>query len=269
MKLIDYLMNNMEYNHKKAKMLLTNRLVNVNNKIVTKYDYIINDKDIVEIKKFNDQTFNDIEIIYEDNNIIVVNKPHSMLTISTEKEKEKTLYHFVGEYLKNKNKNAKIFSIHRLDKETSGIVMFAKDEKTKMLYQNNWDNLVKYRGYISVVENKLSKKSDTLEFFLKENDNYKVYISNTGKKAITKYEVVKENNNYSLVDIEIKTGRKNQIRVSFSKIGNPIVGDTKYGAKKYKHLLLTAYRLEVINPITKKLMCFSIDIPKEYKNLVK
>ena len=263
--LIDYLVNE-GYNHKKAKFLLTNELVLVNDKVIRKYDYNVRENDVVRIKK---SISNDIEIIYEDKNIIVVNKPHNLLTVSTEKEKEKTLYHQVSRYLKNKNKNAKVFIIHRLDKETSGLIMFAKDEKTKNTYQNNWDNLVKYRGYIAVVENKMKKKNGTLSFHLKENINHKVYVDMTGKLAITSYKVLKENDLYSLVDIEIQTGRKNQIRASLAEIGNPIVGDIKYGAKRYKDLLLTAYKLEVINPINKKLMEFSIDIPKNYKGLVK
>ena len=264
MLLIDYLENN-GYNHKKAKYLLTNELVIVNDKVVRKYDYNVSSKDVIRIKK---SMSNDIEIIYEDKNIIVVNKPHNLLTVATNKESEKTLYHLVSEYLKSKNKNSKVFIIHRLDKETSGLIMFAKNENIKNMYQNNWDNLAKYRGYIAVVENKMKRKNGTLSFHLKENNNHKVYVDMTGKLAITSYKVLKENNNYSLVDIEILTGRKNQIRVSLSEIGNPIVGDTKYNAKKYKELLLTAYKLDIINPITNKLMSFSIDIPKNYLDLV-
>ena len=263
--LIDYLQEN-GYNHKKAKFLLTNELVLVNNKVIRKYDYIVSDKDDIRIKK---TMSSDVEIIYEDKDIIVVNKPHNLLTISTERETEKTLYHMVGEYLKKKNKNAKVFIIHRLDKETNGIIIFGKSEKIKNLYQNNWDKLVKYRGYISVVENKMKSKSGTLSFHLKENNNHKVYVDVDGKLAITSYKVLKENSEYSLVDIEILTGRKNQIRVSLSEIGNPIVGDTKYGARKYKYLLLTAYKLEIMNPLTKRIMNFKIDIPNEYKSLVK
>ena len=263
--LIDYL-ENKGYNHKKAKYLLTNELVLVNNKVVRRYDYNVTDKDIVEIKKYMS---NDIEIVYEDKNIIVVNKPHNLLTVSTEKEHVNTLYHLVSNYLKSKNKTSKVFIIHRLDEETSGLIMFAKNERTKNLYQNNWDNLAKYRGYICVVENKMKSKSGTLSFHLKENNNHRVYVDVDGKLAITSYKVLKENNDYSLVDISIDTGRKNQIRVSLSEIGNPIVGDTKYGAKKYKDLLLTAYKLDIINPLTNKLMSFKIDIPEYYKSLVK
>ena len=262
--LIDYLEE--KYTHKKAKSLLTNKLVLVNEKTVTKYNYEIKKDDVITVKT---SSSNDIDIIYEDKNIIVVNKPHGLLTVSTEKEKEKTLYHLVGEYLKSKNKNSKVFIIHRLDKETSGIIIFAKNEKIKNMYQNSWDELAKYRGYIAVVENKMKKKNGTLSFHLRETNNHKVYVDTTGKLAITFYKVIKENNDYSLVDIEIQTGRKNQIRVSLSEIGNPIVGDTKYGARKYKDLLLTAYKLDIVNPLTKKIMSFSIPIPKNYKDLVK
>ena len=160
MLLIDYLEQN-GYTHKKAKSLLTNELVYVNDKIVRKYNYDITQKDVVRIKK---SMSNDIEIVYEDKNIIVVNKPHNLLTVATEKESEKTLYHMVSEYLKSKTKNAKVFIIHRLDKETSGLIMFAKSENIKNIYQNNWDKLVKYRGYIAVVENKMRKKMEHYHF---------------------------------------------------------------------------------------------------------
>jgi len=127
------------------KSLLKNELVLVNDKVITKYDYLLNVNDIVIIKT----KINDLEIIYEDKDIIVINKPYNLLTISNEKEKERTLYHMVSDYLKKKKQ--KVFIVHRLDKDTSGIIMFAKNEKTKKLYQDNWNDLVIKRGYIAVV----------------------------------------------------------------------------------------------------------------------
>lgn len=262
----------MGYSHKKAKSLLTNKQVLVNSKAITKYNYELKSKDIVEIKNFNSEAIsNNIKIVYEDKDIIVVDKPHNLLTIATEKEKDKTLYHLVGNYVKSKNKNAKIFVVHRLDKETSGLVLFAKNEKIKKIYQDKWNDIVKYRGYAAVVEGTLEKKTDTIKLTLKEESNLKVYVSKDGKEAITKYSVLKENNKYSLLDIEIKTGRKNQIRVSMQHIKHPVLGDSKYSSKdnSLKRLALHAYKLILRNPINKKEMKFQIDIPDSFKRITK
>lgn len=215
-----------------------------------------------------------LDIIYEDKEILVVNKPSGMLTVSTPKEKEKTLFHEVSSYVKKSNPKAKVFIIHRLDKDTSGIVMFAKNQNVKYKYQNAWDKLCIKRGYIAVVEGILKEKSGTIKSYLKETKTLLVYSSNdskNGKLAITRYKVLKESKKYSLVIIEIKTGRKNQIRVHMSDIDTPIVGDKKYGNKKshFKRLMLHAYNLDIINPKTKRKMNFLCDVPKTFNDLFK
>lgn len=270
--LINYLMSDLKYTHKEAKKKLANGQVFVNQKQITQYNFILKINDTITITNFNSRLNDNIDIIYEDKNIIVVNKPVNLLTISTNKEKEKTLYHIVSAHLKKTNKNAKVFVIHRLDRETSGIVIFAKDEKTKNLYQNNWDSFVKYRGYIALVHGEVTKKEDVIIQYLKENENFYVYPTNnkTGKKAITKYKVLKSNKKYSLLDIEIKTGRKNQIRVAMKSINHSIVGDKKYGIddKQSNIFGLHANKLIVQNPITNKMMTFKTDIPLVFENLV-
>lgn len=215
-----------------------------------------------------------LDIIYEDKNIIVVNKPSGLLTVSTEKEKEKTPFKEVSLYVKKSNPKAKIFIIHRLDKDTSGIVIFAKNQNIKYKYQNNWDNLVIKRGYTAVVEGTLIKKKDTIKSYLRETKTFMVYSTNdreNGKLAITNYNVIKENKKYSMLDIDIKTGRKNQIRVHMNDINHPILGDKKYGDKKsnFSRLMLHASILIIINPITKKKMEFVSDTPKSFDLLFK
>ena len=215
-----------------------------------------------------------LDIIYEDKEILVVNKPSGMFTVSTPKEREKTLFHEVSSYVKKSNPKAKVFIIHRLDKDTSGIVMFAKNQNVKYKYQNAWDKLCIKRGYIAVVEGILKEKSGIIKSYLKETKTLLVYSSNdfkNGKLAITKYKVLKESKKYSMLDIEIKTGRKNQIRVHMSDIDTPIVGDKKYGNKKshFKRLMLHAYSLEIINPKTKRKMNFLCDVPKCFNDLFK
>ncbi len=210
-----------------------------------------------------------LDILYEDKEILVVNKPSGILTVSTPKEKEKTLFHEVSDYVKKSNPKAKVFIIHRLDKDTSGIVVFAKNQNVKYAYQNAWDNLVIKRGYTAVVDGVLEKKKSIIKSYLKETKTLLVYSSNdkkNGKLAITSYNVVKETKKYSMLSIDIKTGRKNQIRVHMKDINHPILGDKKYGNKKspLNRLMLHAGELIIINPKTKKKMEFISKTPKSF-----
>ena len=211
-----------------------------------------------------------LEILYEDKFLIIVNKPANLLTISTEKEKSRTLYSYVYDYLKKKNKNNKVFIIHRLDKDTSGIVMFAKDEQTKFYMQDNWDKTK--RNYVAVVNGKVDKKKGVLKSYLSETKTHFTYSVNdkNGKLAITEYEKVLENNKYTMLSINIKTGRKNQIRVQLADIGNSIVGDKKYGMKKdpIRRMALHANYIEFIHPKTHNKIEIDIDIPDSFVNLV-
>lgn len=252
-----------------VKSLLHNEKVFVNGNMTTKYNYELNVGDIVEIRE---KVAKNIDIIYEDKDIIVINKPSGLLTVATEKEKNKTAYHLVMEYLKKKNKNNRIFIIHRLDKDTSGIIMFAKNERAKHLYQDNWNDIVKKRCYYAVIDGKMENKEGTIKSYLKENGNMVYSVKDrSGKLAITEYKVLKERKNISLLDINLKTGRKNQIRVHMKENKTPILGDLKYGEKSklINRLALHAYKLELINPVMKKLLTFEINMPNEFKTLFK
>jgi 23S rRNA pseudouridine1911/1915/1917 synthase len=250
-----------------VKSLLHNEKVFVNGNMTTKYNYELNIGDVVEIRE---KVAKNIDIIYEDKDIIVINKPSGLLTVATEKEKNKTAYHLVMEYLKKKNKNNRIFIIHRLDKDTSGIIMFAKNERAKHLYQDNWNDIVKKRCYYAVIDGKMENKEGTIKSYLKENGNMVYSVKDrSGKLAITEYKVLKERKNISLLDINLKTGRKNQIRVHMKENKTPILGDLKYGEKSklINRLALHAYKLELINPVTKKLLIFEASMPNEIKTL--
>jgi len=214
---------------------------------------------------------NKLDIVYQDKYILVINKPCGLLTISTEKEKEHTLYAMISDYIKEKNKHSRIFIVHRLDKDTSGIIILAKNEKTKQLYQNNWNNIIKYRGYTAVIEGIPQKQEDIITLFLKENKNFKVYPTRDGEKSITKYKVKYSNDKYSLLDIEILTGKKNQIRATMEYLKHPIVGDIKYGSKDKSlgRLGLHAHKLIIQNPITKKEMIFESRIPNSFIKIIK
>ena len=200
-----------------------------------------------------------LNILYEDKYILAVIKPHNLLTISTLKENEKTLYRYVSDYVKKQHKSNKVFIVHRLDKDTSGIILFAKNENVKKKLQENCDKTV--RKYYALVYGILLKEG-VIKNFLYETKTFKTYITNNkdvGKLAITKYKPVKHYNNKTLLDIEILTGRKNQIRVHMSSIAHPIVGDKKYGklVNTSKILCLHAYYIEFIHPINNKKIILS------------
>ena len=203
-----------------------------------------------------------LNILYEDKYLIIVYKRHGLLTISRDNHNDLNLYDDVKEYEKKKNPRNKIFIVHRLDKDTSGLVLFAKNEKIKYALQNNWDKVV--RKYYAVVEKEVLENK-TLINYLQESKTGEVFVTNNkviGKKSITKYEVLSKNNKCSLLDIEIKTGRKNQIRVQLAYILHPIIGDKKYGNTKNKELLLQAYYLKFNHPVDDKEIIIKTDIEK-------
>lgn len=212
-----------------------------------------------------------LDILYEDKELLVINKPSGLLTIATDKKEDNTLYHKAREYVKKQNPKNKIFIVHRLDKDTSGIVVFAKSENIKLALQNNWDKLAIIREYIALVCGQPKEKKGQIKSYLKETKTFQVYSSQDkkGKLAITNYEVLKSNKEYSLIKINILTGRKNQIRVHMKDIGCPVVGDKKYEALKnpFRRLCLHANKLEIIHPFTHKKMVFETDIPLSFKKV--
>lgn len=272
--LLEYLCNNLDIPRKRIKQYLTHGSIYVNNNKITKYNYhlVVGMNIVIDTNKKNRNVL-PFDIIFEDEHIIVVNKPSGLLSIATNKEKENTLYHIVREYLVNKNKNSRVFIVHRLDRETSGIVVLAKDEKTKNRLQENWNEYVKLREYVGVVDGILEKKEDRIIQYLRETKTNLVYVSRDkdGKCAITNYKVIKENNNKSMIQIEIETGRKNQIRVALASLGCPLVGDKKYGDKKSSEnrLYLHANRLKMYYPEIKKEILFETAIPNEFKKIMR
>ena len=210
-----------------------------------------------------------LEIIYEDKHFIIINKPSGILTIKRDNKMDRNLYDDVKEYLKHQNPRNKVFIVHRLDKDTSGLIIFAKSELIKKKFQDDWINVK--RNYYAIVKGTI-KTSGHLENYLYETKTHDVIITKDkkkGKLAITDYEVIEYNNKYSLLNINIKTGRKNQIRVQLANINHPIIGDKKYGNKNGKMLYLQAYKLEFKHPVDNKLMSIEIKMDKNFDNLLK
>ena len=175
--LLNYLLNNKCGKSKNnIKSLLKNKCIYVNNKCITRFDYKIYKNDVISVK----QGRCEVDILYEDNDLIAVNKEAGLLTVSIDNKNTKTLYKEVSKYVKTKNKNNKVFIVNRLDRDTSGIVMFAKNEKIKNLYQNNWNDIVRTRKYQAIVEGILEHKSGTLKSYLEENEEVSEYQESSG-----------------------------------------------------------------------------------------
>jgi len=214
-----------------------------------------------------------LEIIYEDSAIIVVDKPPGMLTMGTEKEKERTAYFAITDYVRKgySRSSKRIFIVHRLDRETSGIVIFARTEKAKYDLQDNWKETRK--KYLAVVHGKCDKQYETITSYLAENKAHLVYSTDDrekGKLSHTAYRVLKETKEFSLLEVDLLTGRKHQIRVHLAGIGNPIVGDSKYGKRDdgYKRIALHALSISFKHPLSGKECFFETKVPEYFNRLV-
>ncbi len=279
--LLPFLIEHLNTSRNNCKTLLSNHLVMVNGYVITKFDYnLALDDEVKILKKRIDNADNKrtekrermprIEIIYEDKDFIAINKPNGVLSVESDKDNN-SAFSIISKYLQAKGERPYI--IHRIDKETSGVLVFAKNPKIHSILRLHWNDYVKQREYHAVVEGRMSGKN-TIVNYIKYNQNNIAYITKNredGEKAITHYEVLKSNSEYSLLDIHIDTGRKNQIRVTMLDLGHPIVGDDKYKANKntLKRLALHATRLEIINPINNELMIFDTKYPGLFNNLFK
>lgn len=215
-----------------------------------------------------------LTIIHEDRDIIVVDKKEGLLTMGTDREKQKTAHFILNEYIKKGNARSRdrVFIVHRLDRDTSGILIFAKHEKAKLYLQDRWKEFSK--NYVAVVHGKLANKEGVLTSYLFENKAFKVYSVNDpdkGKLSKTGYRVINESDKFSLLEINLYTGRKHQIRAHFSEIGHPVVGDNIYGPTdgEAKRLALHAVALTITHPFTNREMSFETEIPNYFKTLVR
>lgn len=273
--LLNYLIEDLKYSRNNAKNLLSHHLVSIDGAPISQFDFMIYKGDTLIISKrpIKKKERNNLPIVYEDDEFIVINKPYGLLSIASDKEKSSTAYRMVTDYLQAKDKHNRIFVVHRIDKETSGILVFVKNEKLKDELQDSWNTLVTKRGYYALVEGIMEKKEDTIINYLKMNSLNLMYItkpSKTAQKCITQYKVIMENKKYSLLDVNLLTGRKNQIRVTLGSLNHYVLGDDKYGEPEnpLNRLGLHAYELDLIHPISKKLYKFICPLPKEFSQLI-
>jgi RluA family pseudouridine synthase len=266
------------YSRTKVKQLLKYRALSVGELPAKRLEQVVAPGEIITITSEKEGGTQyppcpGLDIIYEDEDILVIDKPPGLLTIASETEKTKTAYHkltaCIGERTGGKER---IFIIHRLDQGTSGLLVFAKNEEAKHILQGAWQEARK--KYRAVVEGVPQKSSDTISSYLCESKIHRVYsvaIDNgEGKYAQTEYQVVQAEAEYALLDITLLTGRKNQIRVHLADIGHPVAGDKKYGAKTdpIKRLALQSYFLAFNHPKSGQPMAFTLDMPPKFKSLL-
>ena len=257
-----------------VKSILANRQVAVNGTVTTQFDQLLHagDELIVNMEKGAQMFDNpEIKIVYEDDDLIVVNKREGLLSVATDNVRDKTAYRILRDYVKQSGEHHKIFILHRLDRETSGLMMFAKSMAVQEQMQKHWKEMIVERKYVAVVEGRPKKSKGEITSNLRENRAMNVYSAQHGRRATTTYEMLKTNDDYSLLELELETGRKNQIRIHMSELGYPIAGDGKYGAgtNPIKRLALHARKLKFIHPTTRQVLDFQTEIPKKFLHLVK
>lgn len=259
-----------------VKSLLTRKLVAVDGKPTSRYDCPLAPGQVVRIlpAPAPGMTSLPFPILYEDERLIAVNKPAGLLSVGNERERVKTAYRMVSDYVKTQDISNRIFVLHRLDRETSGVLLFARDAETQKAFQEHWNELVERRGYYAVVEGVPKPAEDTLVSHLIETATHLVFSGQPGlnsRRAVTHYRVMEAGGGYALLDVAIDTGRKNQIRVQMQDIGHPVAGDKQYGAKSNPlgRLCLHAYELSLTDPATGKELAFVARMPKEFRKLVR
>ncbi|MBQ5403139.1 MAG: RluA family pseudouridine synthase [Bacteroidales bacterium] len=280
-KLLDFLLEKITDRSKtKVREILKGGRVVANGMATTAFDYPLKKGDEIRILpkvKLMQQggiSNSNLDILYEDYDVIVINKKEGLLSVGTVADKENTAYHIVNVHVKKEGRNRHIYVVHRLDRKTSGVMMFAKSMAARDFFRNNWNQVVVERSYYAVVEGTPAYKKDTIKSYLTEDKMLKIhssFINNGGQYAVTNYEVLSSNGEYSLVKCNLDTGRKNQIRVQMSSIGNPVAGDAKYEAKTnpLKRVCLHAATLQFIHPKTRKLLKFEVPVPSGFYKIVK
>lgn len=257
-----------------VKSILARGQVTIDDHIETQFNYKLKPGQTVTILKnkaaIKQNVLIGMNILHEDEDIIVINKEAGLLSIATETEKKQTALHQLMEYVRRENPENRVFVVHRLDKDTSGVMMFAKSEQMKRKLQDNWGEIVKERTYVALVEGKVTQRNGYITSWLRETKTHMMYSSQTpndGLHAKTRYRFIQGNADFSLLEVELETGRKNQIRVHMQDLGNPVVGDKKYGSKKHNaigRLGLHAKVLAFKHPRTNKVMSFKADVPASF-----
>ncbi len=257
------------------KSYLAHRQVAINDMPTTRFDASLHPGDEVKInlkQGFSIFTHSRLRLVYEDEYIIVIDKGYGLLSMSTKRIKTGTAYNILSDYVKSQNPENRLFIVHRLDRDTSGLMMFAKSKGIQEQMQHNWHNIVLERKYVAVVEGMVEEPEGIIRSYLTENSAFQVYSTNNpeeGQLAITRYKRLAYNNRYSLIELDLETGRKNQIRVHMHDLGHSIIGDRKYGAhgSPLGRVALHASKLRFAHPVTRHEMNFETPIPSRFVSI--
>lgn len=272
--LLPFIMEKANLSNSIARHVIASQQVSVGGVPATLFNFKLYPEDevLVSRNKIRKHATHPLDIIYEDEDIIAINKPSGLLSIASDREKGHTAYRYVSDYLSSKDKNSRIFVVHRLDEDTSGVLIFAKNYEVREALQNHWNEIVEKRGYYAVVEGEGLPDSGRYEDYLAENSLHLVYVTKNkkeGKLCVTNFKKMAEKNGMTLLDVDIETGRKNQIRVQFGYRGHHVIGDDKYGEpiNPINRLGLHAYQLTLTNPLNGKKYDFKTDMPSSMKSL--
>lgn len=269
MSLIEFIMEKLHgISRNRAKALISNRVVLVNNVITTHPLTELQPGDIIQLDRSKHKMSfrcKELDIIYEDPYLLVIDKHPGLLSMSNN-TRQQTVQVILNRYLEKGGGRNTSHLVHRLDRDTSGLMVYAKDVQTQQSLINGWQQLVTDRRYLALVEGELEKPSGRVQSWLTEDKRFITHsspVDNGGKFAVTHYNLLNVSNGYSLVECMLETGRKNQIRVHMADLGHPVVGDHKYGASgdPMHRLGLHAHMLCFIHPVTGKHMKFETPVP--------
>ena len=272
--LLEWLLVNVKQSKSKINATLQNRGIKVNNRTVTQFDFALHkgDKISISTSKKNDQfQSKHVKLVYEDRYLVVVEKAHGILSMGVG-QSSLNVKTILDDYFKRTRQKCNAHVVHRLDRETSGLLIYAKDMETRKQLEYEWHNIVYDRRYIAVLSGKIEEEGGTIANWLKDNKLYVTYsspIDNGGRYAVTHFHVLETTDTHSLVEFKLETGRKNQIRVHAADINHPVCGDTKYGNgdDPLKRLCLHAYILCFSHPVTHQRMEFSTQMPTGFKRI--
>ena len=272
--LLEYLLATLPGTKTKIKNTLQGRGIKVNGKVVTQYDYPLapGDKVSVSCSKRND-TFKSryVSIVYEDQYLVVIEKQPGILSMAAG-HSSLNVKAVLDDYFRRTRQRCHAHVVHRLDRDTSGLMIYAKDMDTEQILEHEWHNIVYDRRYVALVSGELEEKSGTIANWLKDNKAYVTYsspVDNGGKYAVTHFHVLDRTTDHSLVEYKLETGRKNQIRVHSADMGHPVCGDVKYGDGNdpLHRLCLHAYLLCFTHPVTHERMEFETPVPTPFRQL--
>ena len=277
MGLLDFLLTNVEgMSRNNIKNLLKRRVIAVDGAPIAQFDFQVYPGDIVMIgnERLEHRNPTKIDVIYEDEELLAINKPSGLLSIASDKEKAVTAYRQVTDYVRLQDPLARVFVVHLIDMDTSGVLLFSKSDELRKKLQDQWNDLVIKRGYYALVAGVPKENEATLRHYLKETSTHLMYISDRqgdGQLATTHYQIERKNDTYALLNVDIESGRKNQIRVQLRHIGHPVVGDDKYDTllNPINRLGLHAYFLSLKHPDTGKVYEFHASLPKEFVSVFK